>query len=545
MSSRAQLFVGAAALAVSGVGCWLLTGSTGEFDGAEPEDASTESPGFDAASEAAATSDLPVTCAEAAERLAYVGCDFWPTVVANPVHEVFDFAVVVANIGDNAASVDVTGPGGVARSTTVAAGSLATVYLPWVKALKGPDSPDCSTAPGLTSSVRVNKGAYHLVSSRPVSVFQFNALEYRATGGPSGKSWSACGACGATGNGCFSYTNDASLLLPSTALSGTYRVLGTTGMQLGGVSQAPYIAVTATRDGTKVSVQLGARGAIVAGAGVVAAAAGTKLQLTLDAGDVAELLSGGGELSDLSGALVSATQPIQVISGVPCLQNPIGTVACDHLEESVFPVETLGKDYFVGVPTAPRGSPVGHTVRLVGNRDATSLTYSPTKPAGAPDVINAGQVVDLGRLNSELRITGSNEFSVASIMLGGTLVDPGSVSTGKGRGDPSLSFVVPVEQYRTRFVFLAPSDYDVSYADITHPESATMTLDGEVIPPGKPIGATGFMLARVKLGPGRGGAHLLVASKPVGVQVMGYGAYTSYHYPGGLNLGRIAPPPIR
>jgi hypothetical protein len=36
---------------------------------------------------------------------------------------------------------------------------------------------------------------------------------------------------------------------------------------------------------------------------------------------------------------------------------------------------------------------------------------------------------------------------------------------------------------------------------------------------------------------------VLVSDKPVGLQVMGYGSYTSYQYPGGLNLGLIAPPP--
>ncbi len=29
---------------------------------------------------------------------------------------------------------------------------------------------------------------------------------------------------------------------------------------------------------------------------------------------------------------------------------------------------------------------------------------------------------------------------------------------------------------------------------------------------------------------------MLTASAPVGIQVLGYGAYTSYQYPGGLNL---------
>ena len=42
---------------------------------------------------------------------------------------------------------------------------------------------------------------------------------------------------------------------------------------------------------------------------------------------------------------------------------------------------------------------------------------------------------------------------------------------------------------------------------------------------------------------GNGGAHVLECTDPVGIQVMGYGAYTSYMYPGGLNLSLIAPPP--
>jgi hypothetical protein len=48
---------------------------------------------------------------------------------------------------------------------------------------------------------------------------------------------------------------------------------------------------------------------------------------------------------------------------------------------------------------------------------------------------------------------------------------------------------------------------------------------------------------RVKLGAGNAGAHVLTASNPVGLEVMGYGSYTSYTYPGGLDLKYISPPP--
>src|SRR5689334_9411171 len=51
----------------------------------------------------------PVTCADATAQKSYVGCDYWPTVTANPVWNEFDFAVVIANTGSMNASVTVTG----------------------------------------------------------------------------------------------------------------------------------------------------------------------------------------------------------------------------------------------------------------------------------------------------------------------------------------------------------------------------------------------------------------------------------------------------
>jgi len=128
---------------------------------------------------------------------------------------------------------------------------------------------------------------------------------------------------------------------------------------------------------------------------------------------------------------------------------------------------------------------------------------------------------------------------VGSFMLGGTLVDP----TG-GEGDPSQSFAVAVEQYRTAYIFLAPSDYDVSYVDIVGPPGVTATVDGTNVGGFTPINGN-FSLARFKLGPGNNGAHTLQSSAPVGIQVMGYGQYTSYQYPGGSNLSAIAPPPVK
>jgi hypothetical protein len=232
-----------------------------------------------------------------------------------------------------------------------------------------------------------------------------------------------------------------------------------------------------------------------------------------------------------------------VIAGHQCATNPGLVPACDHLEETVVPAETLGRRYVVTVPTGPGGNAVGHTVSLYGNVDGTALTFDPPI-SGAPTRLDAGQVVDLGVLDQDFEVAGDSEFAVASFQLGGNLVDP-SIFRGS-RGDPSQSLAVPVEQYRSKYVFLAPDDYDESFVDVVLPLGATVRIDDAiVVQQFDAIGSTQFGVLRVPLGQGQGGAHVLEADRPVGVQVMGYGAYTSYQYPGGLNLEAIAPPPIK
>jgi len=91
---------------------------------------------------------LPATCEEAGGVHSYVGCDFWPTIVANPVWEVFDPAVVVANGGMVAADVVIDGPNAFHQEVMVAPGGLQTVLLKWVADLKGPQFSTVNTSTG-------------------------------------------------------------------------------------------------------------------------------------------------------------------------------------------------------------------------------------------------------------------------------------------------------------------------------------------------------------------------------------------------------------
>lgn len=487
-------------------------------------------------------------CDEAAAAKSYVGCDYWPTVTGNLVQSVFDFAVAVANVSGERANITVTGPGGTNQKISVEPESLGVVYLPWVPELKGPEG-----AP-LTASVLAKGGAFHLVSDRPVVVYQFNPLEFRATGGPASKDWSKCQKAVPTAPDCYSYTNDASLLLPSTAMTGNYRVMGAAGwtregggfLGLGNTQIGATLAITATQDATKVTVKLGNKADMVAGGGISAGRPGETVTFTLNKGDVAELVTKPGNAYDFSGSVVSTDKPVQLISGVPCVDMPKGVQACDHVEETIFPAETLGKRYVVMSPTGPKKNKVGQVVRLFGNEDATKLTYLPAKPAGCPDTLAAGQVADCGEVAEDFEVKGDKSFGVATFLIGGAKADPdyNPQSLAQPQGDPSQTFAVAVEQYRNKYIFLAPTDYKASFADVIAPAGVRVRLDGQDVSAQlEPITGTTFARGRLSLGAGKNGAHVVDADQPVGLQVIGYGDNTSYQYPGGLNLEPITAPP--
>ncbi|MBX3192890.1 MAG: IgGFc-binding protein [Labilithrix sp.] len=486
----------------------------------------------------------PVTCEEAAKARSYVGCDYWPTVTGNVVPDIFDFAVVVSNIGLVPVDVRVTGPNGVDQQVSIPPASLEKIFVPWVASLKGGAQRPGQEPPPFTSSILAKKGAYHLVSSAPVVVYQFNPLEYAGKGGPSGKSWASCPELGEKGSGCFSYSNDASLLLPSTAWTGNYRLTGIHGWTVPGLGFIPerhlmgtYAAITAAHDGTVVKLGLGPKAKVVAGDGIAATDAGGLLEIALDAGDVAEVVTDKGQAFDLSGTLLQSNHPVQVISGIQCINIPRDKPACDHVEESVLPAEALGKAYVVTTPTRPKGGLGLHVVRFVGNRDGTALTYAPEKPAGCPDTLDAGQVADCaGEVGTDFIVKGTQEFSLASFMVGSTMY--GDLSP-KAMGDPSQTTFASIEQFRKRYLFLVPDDYDVSYAVVVGPEAAAPHMDGSPLADYTPL-ADGMGVWRVTM---TSGPHTLTSELPVGLQAMGYGAFTSYAFPGGLNLKIIAPPP--
>ena len=194
----AALFGVAGSWAACGGGGNNPGGPDGTVDSGSVPDDSGSNPGFSDVllnPDVGQASPIPETCQESKDRNSYIGCDYWPTVTLNPVYVGFDFAVAVANPQKTTVNVTVSG-GALQQPVTamVAPGQVGTIKLPWVAALKGPQF-DNNTVVGKVGPSRiVAGGAYHLTTDLPVSVYQFNALEYEIDAGVGCPAYGEAGA---------------------------------------------------------------------------------------------------------------------------------------------------------------------------------------------------------------------------------------------------------------------------------------------------------------------------------------------------------------
>lgn len=463
----------------------------------------------------------------------YIGCEYYAVTMSNPylTQATFVFSVSIANTGASTATINIQGGALTTPMTgTIAAGAIQGFVLPWVPALS------MSTATTIKAA-----GAYHIRSTEPVTVYQFNARDY-CVPSPS---------CTTTATGStYSYTNDASLLLPVNAMTGNYRLAGAptwTAIALTGGGQTPgTVVVVGTASGTQVTIAPPGS-PFLAGAGI-AANGGT---VTLNAGDVLQIATGnnpngdGTYGADPSGALITATNPVETFGGSGCIYVPAGNQACDHIEQINFPIETLRSDYLVTLPTNVNATPREY-VKIVGTVNGTTLTYDGI--TGKPATIGAGGVV-MFETTTNFRVTSSSPIEVAEYMEGqfafGAACQVNSPG-GQTCGDPAMSLTVATAQFREQYPFTSPPNYFQNWANIIAPVGATVTItdtpSNHTVTTGSVIGSSGYYVANVPLCAnnlsGCTGNHMATASAAFGIQVYGYGSATSYRYPGGLNLTR-------
>jgi hypothetical protein len=473
-------------------------------------------------------------CAEAEASHSYVGCEYWPVPTATShllFHDDFAYGVVVANAQSDAVEITVTRGSTTVTTETVAPGATAAIVLPWIDALQ----PSVTAEPRYASTL-VADGAYRLRSSMPVTVYQFSPLEIRQPCTPRFGSTVIDGQCVAL-------SADASLLLPTHVLTGSYIVMSFPTRMDTGLRPIPGFVtiVGVTPEPVSVSIEL-STAALGSRDGLVSElAAGSTTTFTLHQGETLQIFSGhpptcdrlpGGGLFcdtrdfDLTGTEIRATGPVSVISGHDCGNVPYDRGGCDHLEESMLPLEAWGDDAIVSL-AQPRADDVSNLVRIVSSHDDNTLTFDPPSVHGTV-TLDRGDILELDARVS-FRVQGTEAFSVGQFIRG--VDDPID-----GLGDPSMSVVIPTDQFRTSYSILTPTTYTASYLGITAPMGSTVELDGAPVIGFVPVGSSGFGVARVGVA---GGAHLLTGSAELGVVAFGVGRASSYMYPGGLDLEPI------
>jgi hypothetical protein len=108
---------------------------------------------------------------------------------------------------------------------------------------------------------------------------------------------------------------------------------------------------------------------------------------------------------------------------------------------------------------------------------------------------------------------------------------------------------VPLEQFRSEYVFLAPPTYTSDYVAIVAPPTARIEIDGvEVGLEPETVGDTTVSVTVVRIPDGQ---HRMTGDQNFGVTVYGFGGppqddpnrvqNVSYGYPAGLNLVEINP----
>mgnify|MGYP000462597705 FL=1 len=474
-------------------------------------------------------------CQSAESQLSYLGCRFLAVPTANLVDAAFDddFALVVGNPNDSAAEVTLRTGGLPYDVVEVPAESTLAIPLPYQADLKG-----------YASSRRVQDGAYEVRTNVPVVAYQYSPLHFRSPADPA----------------IYSYTNDASMLLPEHVLTSNYIV---STWPSWGISQDPapvlqyqwvpgLVAITGTTNGTDVTVTFSAD---TTGGDVTPQTVGSEATYSLDRGDVLQIFSHqpttketdpcgaiGGERSvangaeyclsvtsgDLTGTVITATEPVAVFAGHACTFMPFFEWACDHLEEMMFPLETWGANVVVSAPTYPGGYDRAPTIyRIIAANDGTLVRFDPAvEPA---QFLDRGQILQF-ETDEHLSIEAGGPISVTQAMLGQQALDA-------DEGDPALGTGIPINQWRAEYDFLAPDTYTWNHVNVVAPAGTQIFLDGLLIEEWEPIGGSTYVAARVLIDPG---SHHIESVDDVGFSITSYGyaSFTSYLHPGGLNFLR-------
>lgn len=345
--------------------------------------------------------------------------------------------------------------------------------------------------------------------------------------------------------GAQSHVTSATLLIPAAAW-GTNYVANDGWAMDPEVGDPPFIQILAAKDNTQVVINPVT--AIAGGNGVSGGPAGQPKTYTLNRGQVLQL----EQDQELAGSPITSNNPVAVWGGASCMNIPVGVYACESAHQQLPPVRALGSEY-AAVRHRDRLAGANETPpwTLIGAVDGTKLTYLPSKPAGAPDTLDLGQVVRFEHGNPFLVRSqdADHPFHASAHMKGWQSI---SADLSTGWGDAETVNIVPPGEWLPSYLFLTDSTYNNTHLVFTRKRAkdgtfkdVTLTCHG-AITNWAPVDGKDYEWARFDLvvsghpnGACDNGVHTAESAAPFGLTVWGWDIATSYAYPAGMSVQPI------
>jgi hypothetical protein len=560
-----------------GPGCVLCTPGTFVCDGQSVAQCRPDGSGADVMGECDVDGGLVCylgactdACAAAAEQRSYIGCEYYTVDLDNAmITQTFNaarqqYAVAISNVGLVEAHVTVY------RNDAPVGWPLEETVVSEADVL--PDGLHVFTLPGREvdgshdgvwdngTHTHLSSNAYRIVSNVPIVAYQFNPLENVQV-----------------------FSNDASILVPTSALDTQYMVMGWP--QTIADTDDPdtdfnknlrvFLTIVGTEPGTDVTIKLTTD--IVGSPDIPPYRAGDTFEVVLGPYDVLNLETGSFN-ADFTGTEVSADKPVAVFSGseasdVPYFDRLDDRYCCaDHLEHQMMPESAAGTEFVAALtpPRTPAVEAAGGTVtvvdepgffRILALHDDT-VVQTTLGPPHDQILLNRGEHRTIEAF-CDFVIRSSLPIFVGQFIPGQALT---GIAPDLPGGDPAFLILPPVEQWRMRYVFLTPDKYAFDFMVVVAPEHTNITFDLVPMPdvctyqraecPGHPDPTTSMMVYRCQLsfpeiieglpppdniipGDQNDGYHILEADEPIEVILFGFDKHVSYIYMGGTDAKRI------
>ena len=172
---------------------------------------------------------------------------------------------------------------------------------------------------------------------------------------------------------------------------------------------------------------------------------------------------------DISGTVVTSSNPVGVFSGVDCLEVPVGINwgNCDRVDTQNIPNIYLGKDYIV--PSMfPR---LAYMVRIISIFSDTDIQVNNETDSWTLSLVSSGKVSDIHLGTEPVVIQSNHQIAVYQFAV--------SHAYDQTPGSEVMIAIPPVSQYTSQYLF--PTQLKPNYYTWTYRNFASIIIDTKLM----------------------------------------------------------------